>query len=82
MALYLGNNKVAIHLNDLLYKLNFFSSITNNPMLISTDGYILKDINNSYLTVEREKLMLSTPYEAVLSISDNTVQGDYTNGNN
>ena len=82
MALYLGNNKVAIHLNDLLYKLNFFSSITNNTMLISTDGYILKDINNSYLTVEREKLMLSTPYEAVLSISDNTVQGDYTNGNN
>lgn len=52
MALYLGENKVKINLNDVAYCLNLFSTIpiTNGIRLLSSEGYILKDSNGVYLT--------------------------------
>ena len=52
MALYLGNNKVKINLNNTIYRLNLYSTsiITNGIILLSSDDYILKDLNGLYLT--------------------------------
>ena len=53
MALYLGENKQRLRLNDILYRLNVGVSepITTNVIkLLSSEGYILKDKNNTYLT--------------------------------
>jgi hypothetical protein len=52
MALYLGRDKVKINLNGVVYCLNLFSAtpITNGILLLSSDGYILKDSNGLYLT--------------------------------
>ena len=51
MALYLGGDKVQINLNSIAYKLNLFSSsLILNGILLSSDGYILKDSNGLYLT--------------------------------
>lgn len=55
MALYLGSDKKRkIYLNGVMYKLNLFSEIPilNGIKLLSSDGYILKDINGLYLTVK------------------------------
>lgn len=55
MALYLDNGKkLKIYLNGIKYCLNIFSThpITNGIRLISSDGYILKDSNNLYLTTK------------------------------
>lgn len=51
MALYLGENKVKINLNGIVYYLNLFSlkPITNGDLLLSSDGYILQDFNGIYL---------------------------------
>ena len=54
MALYLGNsNKLKLVLNGELFKFNLYSEtpITNGIRLLSSDGYILRDINGVYLTV-------------------------------
>lgn len=52
MALYLGEDKVKINLNGIVYCLNLFSTapITNGVLLLSSEGYILKDFNKVYLT--------------------------------
>lgn len=52
MALYLGGNKVKINLDGVTYCLNLFSTtpIINGVLLLSSDGYILKDLNEVYLT--------------------------------
>lgn len=52
MALYLGEDKVKINLNGVAYCLNLFSiaPITNGVLLLSSEGYILKDFNKVYLT--------------------------------
>jgi hypothetical protein len=54
MALYLGNNKVKINLDGVLYNINFISPtlILNGIRLLTSDGYILKDCNGLYLTVK------------------------------
>ena len=56
MALYLGNDKVKVNLNGLLYDVNFHSEIpiTNDIRLLSSEGYILKDSNGLYLTAKKE----------------------------
>lgn len=56
MALYLGENKVKISLDNITYYLNLFSErpITNGVRLLSSEGYILKDFNGLYLTTEEE----------------------------
>lgn len=54
MALYLGNSKkLKLIFNNEVYRLNLFTEtpITNGIRLLSSDGYILKDINGIYLTV-------------------------------
>jgi hypothetical protein len=54
MALYLGDNKVKISLNGTVCSLNLFSSnlILNGVLLLSSEGYILRDSNGLYLTTK------------------------------
>lgn len=56
MALYLGNDEVKICLDGILYKLNLHSTtpIINGVLLLSADGYILKDLNGLFITAEKE----------------------------
>lgn len=52
MALYLGDEKVKLHLSDLLVCLNIYSPsdpITDVIRLLSSDNYVLKDLNDIYL---------------------------------
>ena len=52
MALYLGEERMNLHLNDLLLCLNIYSPsdpITEVIRLLSSDNYILKDLNDIYL---------------------------------
>jgi hypothetical protein len=60
MALYLGDKKVKLHLDKVLYKLNLYS-IMNRMRLSSADGYVLKDSNGLFLTVPtmNETMLLS-----------------------
>lgn len=57
MALYLGDNKVKINLNGIVYSLNLFSSnpILNGVSLLSSEGYILRDSNGLYLTTKESE---------------------------
>ena len=58
MALYLGNSeKLKINLNGVVYNLNLYSTevILNGVILISSNDYILKDINGLYLTVKESE---------------------------
>ena len=54
MATYLGDDKIKININGVVYKLNLFSTtpIFNGISLLSSEGYILKDNNGIYLTVK------------------------------
>ena len=55
MALYLGSSeKLKVNLNGVAYCLNLFSQtpITNGIRLLSSEGYILKDLNRLYLTTK------------------------------
>ncbi len=57
MALYLGENKVKINLDGVVYCLNLFSEIpiTNGIRLLSSDNYILQDSNGIYLTAKESE---------------------------
>lgn len=57
MALYLGNEKIKINLDSIVYYLNIFSEtpITNGIRLLSSDRYILKDSNGLYLTFKEDE---------------------------
>lgn len=57
MALYLGDKKLKIDLNNKKYYLNFYSKIpiTNGIRLLSSDGYILKDFKGLYLTTKESE---------------------------
>ena len=61
MGLYLGsgNQSLKIILDGVVYKLNLYSTapITNGIVLISSDNYVLKDIDDQYLTVDEEELL-------------------------
>ena len=54
MALYLGDSKVKINLDNSTYTLNLYSSspVVNGILLNSSDSYILKDVNGLYLTAK------------------------------
>ena len=57
MALYLGNSeKLKIILDGKAYKINLYSEVptTNGIKLLSSDGYILKDINGLFITSKEE----------------------------
>ena len=51
MALYLGKDKVKINLDGVVYKLNLLTdtSSATRCALLSSDNYVLKDINGVYL---------------------------------
>lgn len=53
MALYLGDKKVKLYTDSVLHKLNLYSAM-NETMLLSADGYILKDSNGLFLTIKKE----------------------------
>ena len=54
MATYLGDDKIKININGVVYKLNLFSTtpIFNGISLLSSESYILKDANGIYLTAK------------------------------
>lgn len=71
MALYLGNNKVKINLNGVVYCLNLYSEnpITNGIKLRSLEGYMLKDINKLYLTAKQFGIRLLSSDDDILQDS-------------
>ena len=54
MALYLGNSRVKINTGNAVYSMQLFSKslITNGIKLLTSDGYILQDLNGTYLTAK------------------------------
>lgn len=57
MALYIGDKKVKLNLDGELYIVNLYNSqsvITNGIRLLSSDGFILKDLDELYLTAKEE----------------------------
>ena len=57
MALYLGTYRVKINLDDMAYNLNLFSEtlILNGIQLLSSESYILRDVNGLYLTAKESE---------------------------
>lgn len=58
MALHLGSSEnLKVHLDDIVYYLNIYSEtpITNGVRLLSSENYILKDSNGTYLTTKEDK---------------------------
>ena len=57
MALYLGNKKVKLYLDNVLYYVNLFSHspIVNGVLLKSSDDFILKSLDGLYMTAKREE---------------------------
>lgn len=57
MALYLGSDMIKININGASYHLNLFSDvpIINGIKLLSSEGYVLKDINGLYLTAKESE---------------------------
>lgn len=57
MALYLGNDKIKININGIVYNLNLLSEtlILNGVRLLSSEGYILRDINGVYITAKEDE---------------------------
>jgi hypothetical protein len=56
MGLYIGSAKQKLILNGETLCLNIPTAIpiTNGDLLLSSDDYILKDMNGLYLTVKKE----------------------------
>lgn len=57
MALYLGNDKIKVNINGIVYNLNLFSEtlILNGVRLLSSEGYILRDVNGIYITAKEDE---------------------------
>lgn len=57
MALYLGNEKIQLHIGDMMCILNLYSStlIINGIKLLSSENYVLKDVNGLYLTAKEDE---------------------------
>ena len=57
MALYLGRDLVKINIDGATYSLNLFSEIPilNGIILLSSEGYILKDSNGLFLTAKESE---------------------------
>ena len=57
MGLYLGNSeKLKIRINNVVCTLNLFSEVpvTNFAKILSLEGFMLKDSNGVFLTVEED----------------------------
>ena len=57
MALYLGTDKVSLNFRGVPHSINMIAAalILNGAMLLSSDDYVLKDINGIYLTVKESE---------------------------
>lgn len=57
MALYLGNAKRKLRVNNVCYSLRIYSEnpITSNIILKTSDGKVLMDDNCRYLTIDKEE---------------------------
>lgn len=55
MVINIGRKQYNIFLNGKAYALVIPSSITNGIKLLSSDNYILTDINGIYLTTKEEE---------------------------
>lgn len=57
MILYLNDNKVQINIDGILYNINVSSDQTfiEGVVLLTSEGLILKDIRDLYLTAEEEE---------------------------
>lgn len=57
MFLYLNDNKVQINIDGILYNINVSSDQTfvEGIVLLTSEGLILKDIRDLYLTAEEEE---------------------------
>lgn len=56
MAIYMGGNKQKVTLNNTSYFCNVYiknSKPTISDRLLSSDGYVLKDINGLSLMIEK-----------------------------
>lgn len=75
MALYLGNDKIKINLNGAVYHMNLFSATptTNSIGLLSSDNYILTDINGVYILPSD---YISPVVGKILLSSDNCILQD------
>lgn len=56
MALYLGGTSQKINIDGKTYRLNIPTKvvITEGALLLSSNNYILQDLNGIYLTVKTE----------------------------
>lgn len=56
MAIYIGGKQYKLICNGDVCEMQAYSPIpiTNNIRLLSSENYILKDMNNVYLTVVKE----------------------------
>lgn len=54
MALYLGSTKVQIILDGVIYNVNsyFENYFTDSILLLSSDDFILQDLNGVYIVAE------------------------------
>lgn len=70
MALYLGSSgKLNVNINGVLYNFNFFSEapMTNGTRLLSSESYILRDVNGLYLTsIDGDLLDIANLYAGVV----------------
>ena len=57
MALYLGSTGQKINLDGKTYCLNILTKtiITEGALMLSSDNYILQDLNGLYLTIEENE---------------------------
>jgi hypothetical protein len=56
MAAYLGKDKIKVFIKDTQLKINLYPStpVMHGVILLSADGYILKDLNGVYITAKKE----------------------------
>ncbi len=56
MAVYLGSNGYKVNLDGKVYNLNLYTKtiIANGVLLLTSDGSILKTLNNLYLTAKED----------------------------
>lgn len=58
MGLYLGSNKKKLYLDNNVYCINLYvtsAPTINGDKLLSSDNYILKDLNGLFLTVKEDE---------------------------
>lgn len=57
MAVYLGENRIKINLNGIVYILNLFTTapILNGIRLLTSENYVIRDSNGLYITVKEDE---------------------------